>query len=92
MKSIIKKILLLSVISIFVLAIFGNVNVNADASDVIRTIFTNPGENSNSEIRINYHIDLEKSGSYVIYTEKDDSDWINSTKVMAEEIENNAFA
>ena len=92
MKSIIKKILLLSVISIFVLAIFCNVNVNADASDVIRTIFTNPGENSNSEIRINYHIDLEKSGSYVIYTEKDDSDWINSTKVMAEEIENNAFA
>lgn len=91
MKNIIKNLLLILFLTILCFSCFNSLKIKADTYDPIRTIFTNPGEDSNNEIRINYHIDIDKSGSYVIYTEKDDINWENSTKVMAEEIENDAF-
>lgn len=91
MKNIIKKFLLLLFFVILSMYCFNSIKIKANTYDPVRTIFTNPGEDSNNEIRINYHIDIDKSGSYVVYTEKEDTNWEKAVKVMAEEVENDAF-
>lgn len=91
MKDIVKKIMLFVLLMFLSFCLVDSFTIKAATYDPVRTIFTNPGEDSNNEMRINYHIDLDKSGSYVVYTEKTDTKWEKSVKVFAEEVENDAF-
>ena len=91
MKNVFKKILIVFIAFLGLFFVYNqSLNLNA-ADDPIRTIYTNPGEDSNNQMRISYHIELGKSGSYVLYTEVTDTAWANAKKVNATETENNAF-
>lgn len=55
------------------------------------TITCNPGEDSNTEVRINWHTDAGVTDSYVLYTKKSDTNWDNAVKVETTSIQNDAF-
>lgn len=55
------------------------------------TITCNPGEDSNTEMRINWHTDAGVTDSYVLYTKKSDTNWDNAVKVETTSIQNDAF-
>lgn len=87
-----KKILVLLVVVLAALALFARGDINAFAASTIGNIFTNPGEDCNTEMNISYHMPVGSSGSYVLYTEKSDTTWANQKKAMADKEEyNDAF-
>ena len=55
------------------------------------TITCNPGEDSNTEVRINWHTDAGVTDSYVLYTKKSDTNWDNAIKADTTSIQNDAF-
>ena len=55
------------------------------------TITCNPGEDSNTEMRINWHTDAGVTDSYVLYTKKSDANWDNAIKAETTSIQNDAF-
>ena len=54
--------------------------VNAVSSDAY-SILTNPGQNSDTEMNIMWHTDLDKNGTYLLYTKKSDTAWTDAKKV-----------
>lgn len=57
-----------------------SLRVNAVTSDAY-TIITNPGQNCDTEMNIMWHTDLDKTGTYLLYTKKSDSAWLDAKKV-----------
>ena len=78
---------LLLILIIFLVPI---VTLGAESSKFY-TISCNPGEDSNTEVRINWHTDAGVTDSYVLYTKKTDTNWNNAIKAETTSIENNAF-
>ena len=70
---------------------FVSIDVEGASSNAFYTISCNPGEDANTEMRINWHTDLELTNSYVLYTEKTDTNWEKSVKVQGECKMNTAF-
>ena len=56
--------------------------LNAQNSDAY-AIITNPGENAQAQIRINWHTDLQHTESVCIYTQRSDINWEEAVTVMA---------
>lgn len=88
---ILKKIL------IFVFVLFGLIlsikTVNVKAADItIKCITTNPAEDCNTSMNINYHLPSGGGGSMVYYTKKTDTSWADKKFAFpTKEFENNAF-
>jgi len=55
------------------------------------TITCNPGEETSTEMRINWHTDVEVTNSYVLYTTKDDKNWEQAIKAETDCKQNDAF-
>lgn len=62
-----------------IISLFGGIMVNADSSS-FHYIVTTPGEDSSTEVRINWHSFV--NGSYLEYTLADDIDFNNSIEVL----------
>ena len=79
------QLLLLFIIFLVPIAVLGA------ESTKFYTITCNPGEDSNTEVRINWHTDAGVTDSYVLYTKKSDTNWDNAVKVETTSIQNDAF-
>ncbi len=55
----------------------------AIAQKAVYTVIANPGENASSEIRLNWHTDLDGGDSQIIYTKKSDKKWKKASIVNA---------
>ncbi len=53
-------------------------------SSAVYMIFTNPGEDCNSQMRIGWHSDYENAGCYVMYTTADDENFANAVRADGE--------
>ncbi len=84
LQAIILFVLFFAMVGIF------SINVSA-ANELIFTISTNPGEDSNREMRINWHTALETTGTYVLYTTKDDTSWTYEKKIIGDSARNDSF-
>lgn len=69
-----------SLFFLFILVLHSSVFINATAPESYMVI-TNPGENSNNQMRISWHTDTTTSKAYVEYTKTTDSEWKKSKKV-----------
>lgn len=83
-----KKIFLIIVL-LFTFTV--GLTINAKDADKFYTIVCNPGEDSATEIRINWHTDENVTDSYVVYTKKDDTNWENAQRGNTESFVNRAF-
>lgn len=61
---------------IFIIGLF-----SAQGQSHFYTIIANPGENASSEMRFNWHQDLDKGKSYIVYTTLSDKDWKKAKEV-----------
>lgn len=50
-------------------------------SSAVYMIFTNPGEDCNSQMRIGWHSDADNTNCYVMYTTADDTDFSEAVRV-----------
>ncbi len=50
-------------------------------SKAVYTIFTNPGEDCNTQMRIGWHSDADNTECYVMYTTADDTEFENAIRV-----------
>ncbi len=53
----------------------------ATYSSKVYMIFTNPGEDCNTQMRIGWHSDFENTNCYVMYTTSDDTNFENAVRV-----------
>lgn len=71
---------------LLLIAIIALLKLNpAFAQTTAYTIIANPGANASSEIRFNWHTDLERGDSYLIYTKKSDTAWKKAITVKADQ-------
>lgn len=54
-------------------------------------INTNPGENANVEMRVSWHMALDKINGKIVYTTKTDTNWDNAITLYPDSYESNAF-
>ena len=53
------------------------------AQNTAYTIIANPGENASSEIRLNWHTNLDSGDSYITYTKRSDKSWKKAIRARA---------
>lgn len=91
MKKLFLRLFVVLIAFVGLCALVDSKTVNAETV-TIKCISTNPAEDCNTSMNINYHLPVGVSGSYVYYTLKSDTNWENKIKVMPEkEFENKAF-
>lgn len=61
------------------------------AIDEAYAINTNPGENANVEMRVSWHMPLDKTNGKIVYTTKTDTNWDNAITLYPDSYESTAF-
>ena len=85
-----KKIFKLFLV-VFALLLIAPITLFGAESEKFYTITCNPGEETSSEMRINWHTDVDLTNSYVVYTKKSDTEWKDALTATTECVTNSAF-
>ncbi len=85
-----KKICCLLILLVALIALLP-ISLHAESAKFF-TIGANPAEDCNTSMNIVWHTEKGVTGSYVLYTEKEDASWSNARRVDGEATLNTAFA
>ena len=85
-----KKIFKLFLV-VFALLLIAPITLFGAESEKFYTITCNPGEETSSEMRINWHTDVDLTNSYVVYTKKSDTEWKDALTATTENVPRSLF-